>query len=389
MLDTRCSSATASVLPRPEIPPDENAMMNTLLKPLVAALLLAGSANAQSAGNTGDSAWQNKLATCVAEQSNRQTFNGIIAASSQNENYQSIHGFADANGKLEITKQTPFLLASVGKVFTQAAIGLLIQEGKLTHDASVRNYLPELPESFAPITISQLLNHRSGVASMTRPDFADAPAMAGALNARDLVAVVAAKPLSFAAGSSFEYSNGGYYLLGAVIESVSDSSYRDYVANNIFKALAMSSSGFERTESAAMSLTRMTGPGQPPAAMPQARMEFPEFKASSAGDAFSSAVDLQAFAKALQGNAFLTEATKSAVFSHGKMPWQVRQGGGTVGANTGFWLDPATQSWLVVLSNYDPPGGEQMWQALQSVLSGQDCKANAHKGPPPPPMKLG
>ena len=357
--------------------------MQILLKPLMVLLILAGNSKAKSADTTDDSTWQNKLATCVAEQSDRQPFNGIIAAGSRDTQYLSTRGFADADGKRAITADTPFLLASVGKIYTQTAIGLLVQDGKVALNGSVRTYLPELPESFAPITIAQLLDHRSGVASMTRPDFADAPAMAAAQNARDLVPVVTGKPLSFAAGSREEYSNGGYYLLGAVIESASGQNYRDYVAQHLFKALGMQGSGFERTSSAAMSLTRMTGPGQPPAANPQPRMEFPEFKASSAGDAFSSAADLQAFAKALQDDAFLTETTKSAVFSHGKMPWQVRQGGGTVGANTGFWLNPETKSWLVVLSNYDPPGGELMWQALQSVQNGQACKANAPKGPPP------
>jgi D-alanyl-D-alanine carboxypeptidase len=362
--------------------------MKILLKPLMVMLVLAGSTKAQSTDSTGDSAWQNKQAACVAAQTARQPFNGIIAAGNRDAHYFSAKGFADADGKREIKPDTPFLLASVGKIYTQAAIGLLIKDGKVALDASVRTYLPELPEIFGPITISQLLNHRSGVAAMTRPDFADAPAMAGAQNARDLVPVVAGKPLSFAAGSHDGYSNGGYYLLGAVIESASSQSYRDFVSEHIFKALGMRNSGFERTSSSAMSLTRMTGPGQPPADKPQPRMEFPEFKASSAGDAFSSAADLQAFAKALMGDRFLSDASKAAVFSHGKMPWKVRQGGGTVGANTGFWLDPETQSWLVVLSNYDPPGGELMWQALQSVQSGQACKANAPKGPPPP-MKQG
>lgn len=357
--------------------------MQILLKPLMVLLILAGNTKAQSVDTTGDSTWQNKLATCVAEQADRQPFNGIIAAGSRSAQYLSTRGIADADGKQAITADTPFLLASVGKIYTQAAIGLLVQSGKVALDGSVRTYLPELPESFAPITISQLLNHRSGVASMTRPDFADAPAMASAQNARDLVPVVANKPLSFAAGSQEQYSNGGYYLLGAVIESASGQSYRDFVAQHIFKSLGMRNSGFERTGNAAMSLTRMTGPGQPPAANPQPRMEFPEFKASSAGDAFSSAADLKAFANALQAEAFLTDAIKSEVFTKGKNPWQVKQGGGTLGANTGFWFDSASQSWLVVLSNWDPPGGELMWQALQSVQNGQGCMANTPKGPPP------
>lgn len=322
------------------------------------------------------------LADCVAEQSTLADFSGVIVASKDGERYLHKSGFADADRTRELTQDTPFRLASVGKVFTQLALGTLLQDGKLSLDASVRDYLPELPESFAPIRIAQLLTHRSGVAAMTRPDLADAPVMAGARTARELVTLIAAKPLSFEAGTRFEYSNGGYLLLGAVIEAISGDSYRDYVAEHVFKPLGMSSSGFEPGPTAATPLTRMTGPGRPPAATPQPRMEFPEFKASSAGDALSSAADLEILARALVGNEFLSAAVKKALFTPqtAPEPWRIGQAGGSVGSNTGFWAYPDDQTWLVVLTNFDPPAGELMGQALQAVLMGQACKAT----PPSP-----
>lgn len=128
-----------------------------------------------------------------------------------------------------LARDTPFRRASPRSAssITQVAIGQLLQEGKLKPDASVRAYLPELPEAFAPITITQLLHHRSSVSPMTRADMADAPTMAGANTARHVVALIASKPLAFAAGSRDEYANGGYLLLGAVIEAASGLSYRD------------------------------------------------------------------------------------------------------------------------------------------------------------------
>jgi CubicO group peptidase (beta-lactamase class C family) len=218
---------------------------------------------------------------------------------------------------------------------------------------------------------------------MTRPDLADAPAMAGARTARDLVALLAAKPLGFEPGNQAQYSNGGYLLLGAVVEAASGRSYREFVVQQIFAPLGMKSSGFEPGADAAVPLTRLTGPGQPPAAKPQPRIEFAALKASSAGDALSSAADLETFALALLGDRLLTPATKAAVFPLRSAPGRVGQAGGAAGSNTGFWVYVDRSAWLVVLSNQDPPAGELMGHALAALLEGQPCKATAPRPLPP------
>lgn len=327
-------------------------------------------------------AWPSDMAACLTEQAKLAPFNGFVAARRADARFEQASGFADAQGQLAISRETPFRLASVGKVFTRAAIGTLVDAGKLKLDDSVRQHLPELPESFAPITLAQLLEHRSGVAPMTRPDMADGPTMAAAQTARDLVPLLAAKPLSFAPGSQEQYSNGGYLLLGAVIEAASGENYRSYVTRRLFNTLGMKASGFDPGPNAATPLTRLTAPGQPPAATPQPRMEFAALKASSAGDALSSAADLEAFATALMGNKLLSEPTKAAVFPRKSTPWRLGQAGGAAGSNTGFWVFPESDAWLIVLSNFDPPHGDLMSQALTPVLAGQPCKPQAPRAMP-------
>lgn len=346
------------------------------MRVLALSLALAWAAPALAA----EGALQRELAACAAEQAKLAPFNGFIAAGSGDVRFEHASGFADALGRVPMARTTPFRLASVGKLFTQVAIGLLVDAGKLRLEDSVRRHLPELPESFSPITISQLLEHRSGVAPMTRPDMADAPAMAGARTARDLVSLVAAKPLSLEPAGSPQYSNGGYLLLGAVIEAASGKTYRDHVAQQIFVPLGMRSSSFEPGTDAAVPMTRLTGPGQPPSATPQPRIEFAALKASSAGDALSSAADLEAFATALIGDRFLTPATKAAVFPARSQPWRAGQAGGAPGSNTSFFVYPDRGAWLVVLSNLDPPAGELMGQALSPVLAGQACRTSAPRG---------
>jgi D-alanyl-D-alanine carboxypeptidase len=275
-------------------------------------------------------------------------------------------------------------LASVGKLFTQVAIGTLLEAGSLRLDDSVRRHLPELPEAFSGITLAHLLEHRSGVAAMTRPEMADAPVLAAAQTARELVTLVAAKPLAFAAGSQAQYSNGGYLLLGAAIESASGMPYRRFVEQRLFAPLAMKSSGFEPGPEAAQPLTRLTAPGQPPAPTPQPRREFAEFKATSAGDALSSAADMEALAVALIGDRLLTAATRAAIFPRRSEPWRLGQAGGSLGSSTVLWVYPERKAWLLVLSNFDPPAGELMAEALNPVLQGQSCQIQAPRAMPMP-----
>ena len=51
-------------------------------------------------------------------------------------------------------------------------------------------------------------------------------------------------PLNFKAGTDFEYTNSGYFLLAEIIEKVSKTSYKDFLRNEIFNKLSMNSTGF-------------------------------------------------------------------------------------------------------------------------------------------------
>jgi D-alanyl-D-alanine carboxypeptidase len=338
------------------------------------------------AGVASTAPLQGAMAACAAEQSKQLPFSGVVVAVAAGERVVHASGFADARGTVPIGRDTPFRLASVGKVFTRVAIGTLVDVGRLRLDDPVRRHLPELPESLAPITIAQLLEHRSGVAAMTRPDMADGPTMAEARTARDLVALVAAKPLVFEAGSREQYSNGGYLLLGAVIEAIAGEDYRRYVARHVWVPLGMRSSGFDPGPEAAVPMTRLRGPGQPPADPPQPRIEFAALKASSAGDALSSAADLEILARALLGTTLLSEATRAAVFPKRSAPWRLGQAGGSAGSNTVWWVFPESGAMLIVLTNFDPPAGELMGQALAPVLLGQPCQTQVPRLAPPGPM---
>lgn len=109
-----------------------------------------------------------------------------------------------------------FNIASITKTFTAALILQLAEEGRLTLDDRLQRYVPEYPRS-RQITLRQLLQHTSGVPATD------------ALNPADAFSVVVNQPLAFPPGTGFEYSTAGYYLLGLVIERVTEQSFADAV----------------------------------------------------------------------------------------------------------------------------------------------------------------
>ncbi len=147
------------------------------------------------------------------------------------------YGYANLETHEAATPQTNYRLASVSKQFTAAAILLLAERGKLSLDDHVRHWLPELPAAHEQITIRQLLSHGGGLIDYEDLMPADQTAQ---ISDADVLRMLAAEPRSyFAPGSSYRYSNGGYVLLGLIVERASGQTLQDFMAKYIFQPLGM------------------------------------------------------------------------------------------------------------------------------------------------------
>lgn len=147
------------------------------------------------------------------------------------------YGQANLETHEAATPATNYRLASVSKQFTAAAVLLLAERGKLSLDDHVRHWLPELPPAHEQITIRQLLSHGGGLIDYEDLMPADQTAQ---INDADVLRMLAAEPRSyFAPGTSYRYSNGGYVLLGLIVERVSGQSLQDFLSKNIFQPLGM------------------------------------------------------------------------------------------------------------------------------------------------------
>jgi CubicO group peptidase (beta-lactamase class C family) len=150
------------------------------------------------------------------------------------------HGESDIRNGIDLTENTKTMLGSTTKMFTAIAVMQLYEEGKLSLHDKVSEYVPGQYRG-DEITIENLLMHTSGIMR----DLVDTGAISpfDSIGFDELVEKIGDRSLIFDPGSSMEYSNAGYQLLGAVIERVSGVSYGEYIKSNIFEPAGMKSSG--------------------------------------------------------------------------------------------------------------------------------------------------
>lgn len=145
------------------------------------------------------------------------------------------YGYANVEHMVPVTDQTVFQSGSLGKMFTAAAVLLLVEDGKLSLADPVTKFFPDAPTAWQTITVGHLLTHTSGIPDYTtssfdyRKDYTEAQLARFAFEQ---------KP-EFPAGSRWNYSNTGYALLGFIIRKASGQFYGDVLAERLFKPLGM------------------------------------------------------------------------------------------------------------------------------------------------------
>ncbi len=170
---------------------------------------------------------------------------GCAAGYAVNGEIQYLKGFGTANLEygVPINEHTRFHVASVTKQFTAAAIGLLVLEGKVSLEDSVRSYLPEMPEYGQAITIEHLLQHTSGLKNHTQLMGLEGMDYGNAITQQAAIKLVLDQSLNFPPGEKFEYSSG-YLLLARIVEEVTKMPFSSFVNRELLEPLNMNESGF-------------------------------------------------------------------------------------------------------------------------------------------------
>jgi CubicO group peptidase (beta-lactamase class C family) len=297
-------------------------------------------------------------------------------------------GLADREHAVPNTRETRFNTTSVGKMFTGVAIAQLVEQGKLRLTDTLARVLREYPnhEAAKRTTIAELLTHTAGV-----PDVFSSPRFTARHDFRshvEMLPTFADAPLDFAPGTRFQYSNGGYVVLGAIIEKLSGQSYEGYLREHVWKPAGMrhtDHAGQPRGPGRAIGYARFSD--SDPLGIEPRRPNTGEFgDIGHGGDLLAAfgggsytAEDLFRFTRALRNGKLLRPETVALVtrgavsvgdggpakYAYGF--YDVSRGGHHVvshpGSNSDTGLDADVEmlwdsDWtVIVLSNYDAPAG--------------------------------
>lgn len=155
--------------------------------------------------------------------------------------YERYEGYANLRDKTPITCDTPIHIASVSKVLTATAVLKLVNAKRIDLDQKVTNYLKEFP--YPDVTVRMLLCHRSGMRNYAY--FTDRDKSVwdrhNTLTNQDILTIMGTKNIGLEqrTGTRFAYCNTNYAMLALIIEKVTKMSYRDAMAEIIFKPLGM------------------------------------------------------------------------------------------------------------------------------------------------------
>ena len=151
-------------------------------------------------------------------------------------------GYRDVEKKLPVTPRTLFAIGSASKAFTALSVGILVDEGKLSFDKPVRNYLPQLkmydPYVTEQINLRDMLSHRSG---MPRHDMAW---IYSGYSREKLLDIIQYLQPSTGYRGKLQYNNFMFLAAGMTVGKVSGGSWEEFVQERIFKPLGMKNSCF-------------------------------------------------------------------------------------------------------------------------------------------------
>ena len=153
--------------------------------------------------------------------------------------YSAGRGLADVESGRPIAPETPFLLGSIVKQFTAALVLQLVAEGRMSLDDPISRFFPDWPQPAAGATVRQLLNHVSGI-----QDYSKVPGWIARNRHRpwttaELLGVARALPARTQPGQAWEYNNGGYVMLGAIVERVTGQPWHEALAQRITGPLGL------------------------------------------------------------------------------------------------------------------------------------------------------
>lgn len=320
-----------------------------------------------------------KIDSLISTYNRLQKFNGTALVAKQgtvllNKGY----GYRNAANKTANDENSIFQLGSITKQFTAAVILKLQEEKKLSTTDKISRYLPGFPKGDS-ITIQQLLTHTSGIFNYTSDsDFKNID-VSKPKTREQMIALFKDKPLDFSPGTSWNYSNSGYSLLGYIIEEVTKTSYEQAVRKYVFTPVQMTHTGFDfihlKDAHKTTGYILLNAKETIPAPVVDSTVAY------AAGAVYATTGDLYRWHRALQNNSILSKAQQELAYSAVKNRYgygwvidstqgkrRVGHGGAIDGFTTNLSRVPEDDICIILLSNASDRSRDDITNSIYAIL---------------------
>jgi CubicO group peptidase (beta-lactamase class C family) len=187
----------------------------------------------------------------------QHAFSGVVRITQgEHELYAGAFGYASRPWRIPNALDIRFDTASITKLFTSVATLQLIDQGQISLETGIIDFLGLKNTAISKhVTVYHLLTHTSGIGDdadeeageiyedlwKTKPNYS-------VTETADFLPQFVHKPPNFAPGAGCRYNNCAFILLGLAIEQISGQRYRDYVTENIFRRVGMGDTAFLRLD---------------------------------------------------------------------------------------------------------------------------------------------
>lgn len=310
--------------------------------------------------------------------------------------YEKSFGMASLAFKVRNTPQTRYRIASITKAFTAVLVLQLAEQRQLDLQAPIRRYLPDFAGSGGDaITLQQLLNHTSGLPNFDQvKDLQTAlsegvpayqkPGTPAQLVARHCSGAPVTPP-----GSTFDYNNCDYLVLGLILEKVSGKTYEALLQERLLQPLHLTQTGLLRQGRIVENLADTYMQREDLHGLAD---DLPVYAENwyAAGSMYSTAADLLAFSDALFGGKLLkpeslAAMTRPGLDDYGYGVWSyamtiagkphpvVKRPGRIMGAQTQLFRLVDDDTTVVILANTDAVDLDEFAAAIARRLFGGEA----------------
>lgn len=217
-------------------------------------------------------------------------------------------GWADVEKRVPVAPGMRFRIGHTSKALTSAAVGLLLEKGRVHLEDEIQTYVPAFPRKDWPVTLRQVMGHLAGIRHYR--DGEDAPT-SHCDRAADGLSTFANDPLRFEPDTQYGYSTYGWVLVSAAVEAVAKESLSSFMGRQVFTPLGMNATTFESTTEPGQDRVtfyqrRFTGDGGE-GVVPATAVDYSCF--SGAAAILSTPSDLVKFGMGINGGKLLQPGT--------------------------------------------------------------------------------